>query len=476
MAKIEQTEFLAPQARLGHWWDPQDSDANDAGELNLLPARRKAGVMSVSSEGHWQLLISSVEPLDHNAIIGNFADAAPRREAIWGSTREASVSLLDGWCVSPRLWQRTDHEETWVGNWWAESSGAWFGTEDMADRVEVEFDIAAAWSERGLGPCLDLDLADAWDPEARRLELPDVLEWQANIGDSVLRLRRECVKESGTETFSARIRTYFSVDDQIALKSVRDQWVRPLYELLSFCWAENAEVMEVSVKDAQHGRIARLHYPQPLTTRSKPAEKDPGLTTSPFLCLGDLERSGVDFEMLLTRFFDWIGRGHGPALTLLVDSQRPLLDRSVGARLLSATRSLEAFENATPSRRGKFKLDSAIGGLLDRCGSVGQDIARLWGLRGSKQFQNSVAELRASHATHVDRGSDQRFASVEELLDLERHVDALQWLLRWQYLQALGINCNDVTDLITRSRGYKGMLWLTEQRYGNSDAGSGQDS
>lgn len=474
MAKIEGTEFLAPKARMGLWWDPRDSDTNDAGELNPLPDRRKAGIMSASSEGHWQLLVSSVEPLDDNAVIRRFSDVAPRRESIWGRTRDGSVSLFDGWCVSPRSWLRTGHEETWVGNWWAESGGAWFVPQDIADRVEVEFDIAAAWSERGLGPCRDLDLMDAWDPVARRLDLPDVLERQTNIGDSAVKLRRECVSDCGTEAFSARIRTYFSIDGQTALNDVKDRWVRPLYELLSFCWAENARVVEVLARDAQDGRNVRLYYPEPLAPQPKPGSMDSGLTVSPFLCLGDLERLAIDFGTLLARYFDWIGRGHRSTLSLLIDSQGPLLDHSVGSRLLSATRSLEAFKKATDSGRGRVNLGSAIGELIAHSGPVGEDISRLWDLRGNKPLEKSVPEIRSRYAAHVGGVGNQRFATVDELLDLERHVAALQWLLRWQYLQALGICDGDAADLVTKSRGYKGMLRITEQRYGNSDVDSSQ--
>ena len=468
MSKTSSHDFLAPGARFGHWWNPRDSASNGNGVLKTLPDKCAAGVVAVRDEGHWQLLVSDVRRRGGETPAVPSAQGVERREAIWGETRDESVSLFDGWCVRPRSLLNNEHESVWVGDWRAESWGIWIEPRDMASCVEIEFDIAAAWSERSLGRVRDLDLSDSWNPQARSFQLPESLVRQVDIGDAQLRLCRECVTDSSAEALTTRIRTYFSIDDELPFADIQERWVRPLFELLSFFWADNARVTGVKARDALHGRWLRLHYPEPLATKEDSVRQNATLTHSQFVNLGDLTELGIEFETVLPRFFEWIGKGNAPALTLLIDSQRPLLDHSVGSRLLSAARSLEAYKKTTQGDNRNVNLGSAIEDLLSRSGPIGCEVARLWKLRDQRPFHSVVPELRAKHAAHGHSGGgDQQFASVTELLDLECHVNALQWLLRWQYLQGLEISENHATQLVSESRGYRGMSVVTEQQYRN---------
>ena len=391
-----------------------------------------------------------------------------RRETIWGQTRNESVSLFDGWCIRPRSILNRENEEVWVGNWRAESRGAWVEPHDRASRVEIEFDVAAAWSERGLAYGREVDLTDAWNPQTRTAVLPDPLVRGAELEDARISLCRECLADSSAESLSVRVRTYFLIEEHLALADIQERWVRPLFEMLSFCFADSARVTDIKALDAEHERDLRLHYPEPLAT-APGVESDGAIRLwSQFIVMGDLAECGISFEAAIPHFLEWYRSGGAAALTLLVDSQRPLLDRSVGSRLLSVAMSLEAHEKAAQGHNGRVKLGDAIESLLVRSGSVGDDLSRLWTLRGGKELHKSLPELRAKHAAHGHSGHESRFESVKELLDLEHHVAALQWLLRWRYLQRFGLSETDSTRLVTEARGYKGMLRAAEAHFDHS--------
>lgn len=467
MTTIAGSDLLAPGARFGHWWVPHDLGSDAAIESGVLPDIATAGVVGVRDEGHWQLLLSAARPGQPDIDAESLTSGIGRREAIWGQTRNDCISLFDGWRFRPRSDLNRESEEGWAGNWRAESPNAWIEPHDEASRVEVEFDLAAAWSERGIGEGRDIDLADGWNPQTRTASLPDPIVRGTEVDGAQVNLRRECLVDCSAESLSARVRTCFSIEEHLAFAEIQERWVRPLFEMLSFCFAERVRVTAVTAWVAEHGKRLRLHYPEPLATVPDIEPDGPAQFRSQFVVLGDLVACGTDFETAIPSFLQWYRTGGAAALTLLVDCQRPLLDRSVGSRLLSVAMSLEAHEKTAQGNDGHISVGPAIKTLLARSGPIGDDIKRLWGLRGGKKFHKSLPALRAKHAAHGHSGHE-RFASVEELLDLERHVTALQWLLRWRYLQYFGVSESDATRLVTESRGYQGMLHVAEEQFGYS--------
>ncbi len=63
--------------------------------------------------------------------------------------------------------------------------------------------------------------------------------------------------------------------------------------------------------------------------------------------------------------------------------------------------------------------------------------------------------LRDNYAAHEQSGTTDTSRSRDELLDQYWHLVALQWLLRRTYLQAMGIDAEAASDLVTDSLGYK---------------------
>ena len=457
--------FLASGACLGQWWTPRNEDADETG-LSRLPTRREAGILASSEAGHWALLVSGVRLPGDDTIGEGWSTQLQRQDAIWGQVSAGTcVSLLDGMRIRPRSPFGDSPEETWTGNWSAESKRAWIKPEDRANRVEIEFDVGAAWSERPRGYGYDVDLDDSWCPKLRTFTVPDTLIHEARIGGARLQLRRECVVERSSVAFTARTRTYFSIEDDVAFREINKRWVRPLFEFLSFFWLRNAKVLRVQAVDSEHEKRFDLHYSQPLAPSGN--QQDEGSRSSSHFCnLGDLLAKGYEFETLLQKYFDWREAGYAPAVFLLVDSQNPLLDQSVGARLLSAIRSLETFEKART--RTNVNVKKAVDHLISTSGSVGSEITDLWTQRGGRELGNSLPELRDRYAAHGKPGDEEHFPPESELLDQEWHLQALQWLLRRQYLEEMGLDPTDTIDLVTGSTGYKRDYEAIRQHYQQS--------
>lgn len=150
MSTVEVPDFAAPGARLGHWWFPADSDAEQFSSGGL-PDRRQKGILTSSETGHWALLVSRMCISDDGSTTpGQFA-GLQRADAIWGKAQKGYVSLFDGMRIGPGSRREADPQETWLGGWWAESPVAWIGPDDRADKIEIEFDVGTAWAESPWG-------------------------------------------------------------------------------------------------------------------------------------------------------------------------------------------------------------------------------------------------------------------------------------------------------------------------------------
>lgn len=460
MAANRIPSFLASGARLGQWWAPPEED--DEIGPGGLPTLREVGILASSEAGHWSLLIARVRTPGDGTIGDPWSTQLQRRDTIWGQVSSGTcVSLLDGMRVQQAHPFGDSPEERWVGNWSAESKAAWVRPEDRAKRVEIEFDMGAAWSESPRGYGYDVDLADSWCYKSRTFVVPDPIVHEARIGGARLQLRRECeVEGPSLASFGVRARTYFRIDDDVAFREIARRWVRPLFEFLSFFWLQDAKVVQVQAVDSEHGRRFDLHYPQPLDSSRSPPEGTVG--NSPFCNLGDLLAKGYDFETLLQEYFAWRTAGYAPAVFRLVDSQNPLLDHSVGARLLSAIRSLEAFEKA---RSRKLNVKKAVDRLISTSGTLGSEITKLWAQRGGRTLANSLPELRDRYAAHGRPGDEGHFPPESELLDQEWHLKALQWLLRRRYLEEMGLDPLDTIDLVTNAIGYEQDCEAIRQHY-----------
>ncbi len=218
----------------------------------------------------------------------------------------------------------------------------------------------------------------------------------------------------------------------------------------------------VRARDSHTSSWGNLLYPQPLASeRNSATEISPPVRVR-FATLGDLVARGVDFQTLLETHFDLQPKGFGAVLAPLVDTQGALLDQSVGARLLSAIRSLEAYEKTLGTKRSKINLKLTLKNLINDSGQIGDDIKRLWEMQEARGFATSIIALRDRFSAHGQPGHRGRFPTESENLRLEQHLTALRWLLRWRYLQAFGISAEAALALVTESADYRYMIRALE--------------
>ncbi len=348
-----------------------------------------------------------------------------------------------------------------MGNWSVESRSVWVRPEDRARHIEIELDTGAAWCEQTSGT--HIDLTDNWDPQEGMFDMPDPLVLIARVGNAEVQLRRECLPTPAPNSFEVRLRTYFRVEDDLSYREIKETWVRPLYELLSFCCATNAKIVRVRAPDLQSGQHVDVCYPQPLARAGDQSKERTTEERVQFAGLAELVATGTDFETLLGNYLGLQSKGFGPVITSLVESQTALLDQSIGARFLSAIRSLEAYEKMHQPNQKSVNVKATTKKFLDNSGQIGEDIKRLCSIHGLRSFANAIPALRTEFAAHGRSHDAGKFPTEAENLMLEWHLEALQWLLRWRYVQEFGISTKNAESLVTESIGYKGMIQALTQ-------------
>ena len=206
---------------------------------------------------------------------------------------------------------------------------------------------------------------------------------------------------------------------------------------------------------AESGRTANVHYAGVLARVDEDYKPPMSDRLAQLATVQGILAHGYSFEDLICGYWQWWERGYGRALDLLIESQDPQLDQSIDARLLNAVKSLESYVRTQTGQSGRVNLRGASKQFLDGAGQIGDDIRGMWRERGRQYFENSIARLRGDYAAHEQSGTTDTSRSRDELLDQYWHLVALQWLLRRTYLQAMGIDAEAASDLVTDSLGYK---------------------
>ena len=448
------SRFLAPKARLGTWWTPDTEDADEDGVLLSLPGRRAPGVLTFQDNGEWTLLLSYALPSPEEIETEFWSTDLIRRERIFGNVAGRGYTLFQGTRTTWNTDLQTYLDEIWTGSSCVEASRLWVSGTDRLEKLYVAFDAAATWSERPHGHGVHVNLQDHWDRETDSFTLPPSVSYEASIDSGLVQLRRGCSCALSSDNLSVLLTTEFEVEDDVELGSVREKWIRPLYDLLSFFWLQDPGVRKIQAKLPQHNQLLDLHLVQPLT--SEPEVDDPNRESqAPFATLEGIIAKGYSFQDLCGGFWDCRERGIGRAIELLNESQDSLFDRSIDAQLLNATKSLEAYVAATRPSKPRVNVSRAIKYLLEFTDAVGEEIQEIWRIRGRKYFENSIPEIRKAYAAHGQHGDSQGKRGEDELVDQHWHVVALQWLLRRRFLEEMGFDSGTSTELVVESRGYQ---------------------
>ena len=158
-------------------------------------------------------------------------------------------------------------------------------------------------------------------------------------------------------------------------------------------------------------------------------------------------------------------RGYGRAIQRLNESQDSHVDHSLDARMLSAVKSLEAYEKARTGRTGTVDIAKAADHLVGATGSIGAEISDVWMARAGQRFKNSIARLRSEYLAHEQSGTRIKTRSDSELSDQYWHHVALQWLLRRRLLATIGIQDSVADHLVADSLAYKEEIKVMRDHY-----------
>ena len=232
------SEFLAPGARLGTWWVPAEGDLNDDGNLGELPQRREPGVLLPTTAGGWRLLLAGQLPLEGILPIGSMQPDHDRCDLRWGDVRGSAISLFDARIANTTHFRSSSHS-VWQGDWYVDSPTTWVDMSSKVRRVDMNFAAATGWSERPPGHGLDIDLQRQWDETVTTFTRPEPVVYEAEIGDATVELHRGIGFTNSSDELNVQLSTVLSVEEDVELGEVRDKWVVPLYDLLSFFWLKN---------------------------------------------------------------------------------------------------------------------------------------------------------------------------------------------------------------------------------------------
>ena len=469
---IPTSQFLPSGARLGTWWVPDELDANEEGCLDPLPTRRVPGILTFQTSGDWSLLLSHALPSDSPLISGPWSIEVRRQDRIWGITTGSTFSLFNGTLTNSGGNFSSHIDQTWSGSWCAESTGVRVTETDPIERLHLTFDAAGTWSEKPPGDGRQFNLFEHWNRDTDSFTVPPALVYHANIDEAQVRLCRDCRWTLSADRLEVEVSTDFEIEDTVELGMVSNRWIRPLYDLLSFFWLRDPGLQRIRVRLPNHRSFVELRYGQPL---AQAADHSPSTNTeslAPFATLEGIIAKGYSFQDLLSGYWKCRERGIGGPIELLNESQYSLLDQSIDAQLLNATKSLEAYEESLCPDNNSANLNKAIGRLLQNTGTVGQEILDIWHIRAKDQFANSIPRIRNMFVAHGQMAGQTSKRTDSQLVDQDCHVIALQWLLRRRYLEEIGFDSNTADQLVIECRGYKGACEAMRAHYHDPENGS----
>lgn len=468
MSNAVEAEFLVAGGRLGTWWVPDAADLNDDGDLAPLPERREAGILTVAADGEWSLLLAS-EPPEWGVQTPDLSSAElTRRDLMWGKTRGSCTSLFTGSLTDDTTDMTTYAHEVWRGPWHVDSPGSWFEASDRVAHVFVEFAAGRPWADLAPGQGRKHNLLKQWDRSTGTFTHPDPTIHEATVAGVTVQLKTAVAVQCSDTRAEFDLGSHFHVVDELRIDEVLQKWVEPLHDLVGLFWLKNPGIVSVQVQEADSLELSKLIY----SGRFAPVDRDRVLdaahSSAPFATVEGLIARGYSFGDLLTGYWDSRSQGFGRSVQRLNESQDSHLDESLDARMLSATKSLEALQKAVTGQRGTVDLAKAAADLISATGAIGDDITDIWKERGPKLFKNSIAQIRHEYLAHEQSGERLKSLTDDDLTDHYWHHIALQWLLRRRLMETMGIAADDADHLVADSLAYKNDLHYMRSHYEHS--------
>ena len=318
----------------------------------------------------------------------------------------------------------------WRGPWHVDSPREWLLESDRVEHIYVEIAAAGPWNDMPPGQGRKHNLHLQWDHEEGIFKRPEPVGHHATVNGTPVQLITAARGHHSDSRFEFELTSHFRVTDEVAIGQVLEKWVEPLHDLMGIFWLKNPGIVSVSVQRPSSSEGSKICY----SGRFAPVEASNVLDSrhgfAPFTTVEGLAKRGYSFEDLMTGYWDCRMRGYGRAIQRLNESQDSHLDHSLDARMLSATKSLEAYEKAGTGRTGTIDIAKAADHLIGATGSIGAEIRDIWMSRGQQLFKNSIARIRSEYLAHEQSGIRLKTRSDSEITDQYWHHVALQWLLR----------------------------------------------
>lgn len=468
MSQSVESEFLVADGRLGSWWVPDYADLNSDGNLDSLPERREAGIVTAGDDGEWSLLLVSEPPAADDRRSRNESLDSMRRELMWGKAQGSAVSLFDATLTGDITDSEAYSHEVWRGSWHVDSPSRWFRATDRVESIHIAFAAALAWSDLPPGQGRKHNMHRQWDRESRVFTSPETVVHEAKLDDATVRLLVGVASHHSEARTEFNLDSRFLVADDIEIGEVLGKWVEPLHDLVGLFWLGNPGIVSVEAKRSDDRGLSRIRY----SGRFAPADPSEVLNSAhrfaPFSTVEGLTACGYGFDDLLTGYWLCRERGYARAIQRLHESQDSHLDTSIDARMLSAVKSLESLEKARTGQTGTIELSNAAENLLNTTGVIGDEVRDIWSNRGPQKFKNSIARYRGEILAHEQSGQSLRSRTEDELADQHWHHIALQWLLRRRLLEAMGIAAADADHLVADSLAYKDVFRHMRDHYDSS--------
>ena len=423
--------------------------------------------MTTAIDGEWSLLLASEPP----ARDGQTPEVSPpdsrRRNLMWGKTHGSCTSLFAGSLTYDTTDWTTFAHEVWRGPWHVDSQGTWFEASDRVAHVFVEFAAGRTWADLAPGQGRKHNLHKQWDRSADTFTRPDPAIHEATVAGVTVQLKTAVSFHISDTRAEFELGSHFRVIDEVQIDEVLQKWVEPLHDLVGLFWLQNPGIVSVQVKRPDSRELSKVSY------SGRFAPVDPGTVLdaahifAPFTTVEGLIALGYSFDDLLTGYWDSRAQGFGRAIQRLNESQDSHLDESLDARMLSATKSLEALQKALTGQSGTVDLAKAAADLIGATGSIGDDITDIWKKRGTKLYKNSIAQIRHEYLAHEQSGERLKSLTDADLTDHYWHHIALQWLLRRRLLETMGIAADDADQLVAESLAYKSVIDHMRDYYDN---------
>ena len=418
---------------LGEWWVANPTDATEIYEPPD-PAERVPGILR--EVAHSEFALETIGFLgDRPFMAGGPATASKtQRPEIWGTDRDSTCySLFDNLRSNStwRLGHVSDGHEDWRVGWLAKGN-AWVTPDEECSSARIQIDDLRAWALHRQADNIEFD--DSW--HTATIDLRDETLGTKMIGDTSVSLIRDSHATFDPERhFSFANVVYWEVEGPVKLRAIVREWIGPLESLIRFMTMEPSVVSSIdcSLGDSDDRRL-QAELIAPRLQRDNQATVPDADQSSPhkyLTTLHTLQELGIHPMDVLAGYWREVATGDAHmAMTLHLESQDRLLNRSSDRALLNAIRSVEslyAAQNPTVAVE-RVPVQKKIDDAVSCAGDVGTQILDAW------------PELRKIGALRRDAAHGRARPSASFGLRCLGGAMALQWIQRLRLLAELGID------------------------------------